>query len=210
MTVKKLVVVGLLSAVAGHWVWMLSTNENSIRDVVEPDRIAAQELRSKPTSAGSEQRVVPVALFAPSLTEASMGTPSVRGTIYVPAYSHIRVSSGRGRVNLATTLSIHNSSRDTPIILRHIAYHNTQGGLVQTYLQEPIGLKPFGTFEVFVPEDDLRGGSGANFIVEWASAAPAAGPVIEAVMIGTVGTTSYSFVSQGRNVSAVATNLGPH
>jgi hypothetical protein len=59
---------------------------------------------------------------------------------------------------------------------------------------------------MFVPVNDLRGGTGANFIVEWASPSTVAEPVIEAVMIGTIGTTSYSFVSQGRSVRTAATN----
>ena len=56
--------------------------------------------------------------------------------------------------------------------------------------------------EMFVPADDVRGGAGANFLVEWAADGPITEPAIEAVMIGTSGTTSYSFVSQGRRLEA--------
>jgi hypothetical protein len=57
----------------------------------------------------------------------------------------------------------------------------------------------------FVSADDQRGGTGAKF-VDWASPAADSEPVIEAVMIGTVGTTSYSFVSQARSFRTAAAN----
>ncbi len=41
-------------------------------------------------------------------------------------------------------------------------------------------------------------GRGAIFLIEWAGGEAISDPAIEAVMIGTVGTVSYSFVSQGR------------
>ena len=53
---------------------------------------------------------------------------------------------------------------------------------------------------------DLRGGTGPNFLVDWAADGPIAEPVVEAVMIGTQGATSYSFVSQGRAVRRVGAN----
>src|ERR671933_285478 len=39
---------------------------------------------------------------------------TVRGTVYVPAYSDIRIMGGRTRMDLAATLSIHNTSSDKP------------------------------------------------------------------------------------------------
>jgi hypothetical protein len=87
-----------------------------------------------------------------------------------------------------------------PLILERADYHNTEGELVQAYLAGPVALKPFGTVEMFVPRDDLRGGTGANFVVEWAAEGATSEPVIETVMMGSMGTTSYSFVSQGRSV----------
>jgi hypothetical protein len=66
-----------------------------------------------------------------------------------------------------------------------------------------VALKPLGTIEMFVANEDLRGGTGANFVVDWAADGPMSEPVVEAVMIGVLGTTSYSFVSQGRNTRLI-------
>ena len=71
-------------------------------------------------------------------------------------------------------------------------------------LAGPVALKSFGTVEMFVPRDDLRGGTGANFVVEWAAEGATSEPVIETVMMGSMGATSYSFVSQGRSVRMVS------
>jgi hypothetical protein len=53
---------------------------------------------------------------------------------------------------------------------------------------------------VFIAADDVRGGTGANFLVGWAASRPIAEPVIEAVMIGNVGTSGYSFAIQGQAI----------
>ena len=124
----------------------------------------------------------------------------MRGTVYAPAYSAIRAGGGKTRIDLATTLGIHNTAEDKVLVIERIDYFDTNGRLVQTYLAQPVAVKPLGTIEIFVPRDDTRGGTGANFLVGWAAAGPIAEPVVETVMIGTVGNTSYSFVSQGRAV----------
>jgi hypothetical protein len=50
------------------------------------------------------------------------------------------------------------------------------------------------------------GGIGSDFHGSLGSAAPVTEPVIEAVMIGVVSRTGYSFVSQGRSLRTVAMN----
>ena len=61
----------------------------------------------------------------------------------------------------------------------------------------------FGTVEMFVASEDIRGGTGANFVVERAAQGPISEPLVETVMLGAVGTTSYSFVSHGRSLRVV-------
>ena len=43
----------------------------------------------------------------------------------------------------------------------------------------------------------------SGFIVAWSGSGPIAEPIIEAVMVGTLGNASYSFVSQGRAIRTV-------
>jgi len=66
-----------------------------------------------------------------------------------------------------------------------------------------VTLKPFGTIEVFVPTTDVRGGTGANFVVDWAASAEIAEPVVEALMFGDLGSAHYGFVSQARPIRVV-------
>jgi hypothetical protein len=78
--------------------------------------------------------------------------------------------------------------------------------MVESYLKAPIALKPFSTIEVFIPAADLRGGTGANFVVDWSAAGEIAEPVTEALMVGSVGTGHYAFISQGRPIRPVGRN----
>ena len=48
------------------------------------------------------------ASFAGSLVEVPSQQIAIRHTVYVPAYSTIRLGGGQGKLELATTLSIHN------------------------------------------------------------------------------------------------------
>jgi hypothetical protein len=133
------------------------------------------------------------------------GTPGTTGrSAYVPAYATVQAGGGRTRIDLATTLSVHNTSREKPLLVERIAYFDTDGKLVQDYLSESITLPPLGTRQAFVAAEDRRGGAGANFVVDWRAEPGASEPVIEAVMIGSLGTTSYSFATRGHPVQTAA------
>jgi hypothetical protein len=152
------------------------------------------------TGPGIEQR------FATSLTALPSEKLGVTGSFYVPAYSSVSMSEGRLRADFSVTLNIHNASESRPLVLRRIAYFDTNGKPVQSYLKEPVALKPFATIEVFIPTTDVRGGTGANFIVDWAADGPIAEPVVEALMLGGLGSGQYAFISQGRPVKVVGGN----
>jgi hypothetical protein len=77
---------------------------------------------------------------------------------------------------------------------------------VESYLKAPIALKPFSTVEVFISATDVRGGTGANFVVDWADTAEIAEPAVEALMVGSVGNGHYAFISQGRPIKVIGKN----
>lgn len=136
--------------------------------------------------------------FADSLTAMPKEELSVSGGFYVPAYSSVAMSQGRLRVDFSVTLSVHNASETQPLVVRRIAYFDTSGKMVESYLKAPVALKPLATVSVFIPTDDVRGGTGANFLVDWAASGEIAEPVVEALMVGGVANAHYAFVSQGR------------
>lgn len=141
--------------------------------------------------------------FADSLTQVPADPQTVSGALYVPVYSSVATTPGRVKADFSATLSVHNASEQAPLILKRISYFDTSGALVQAYLQEPIAVKPFATIEIFIPTKDVRGGTGANFVVDWAATGPIAEPVVEALMIGSLGSGHYAFISQGRPIRTV-------
>ncbi|MET4797949.1 hypothetical protein ABIA96_000506 [Bradyrhizobium sp. LB11.1] len=136
--------------------------------------------------------------FADSLTALPKEELGVSGGFYVPAYSSVAMSQGKLRVDFSVTLSVHNASETQPLVVKRIAYFDTTGKQVESYLKAPVAVKPLATISIFIPTDDVRGGTGANFIVDWAATGEIAEPVVEALMVGGVANAHYAFISQGR------------
>lgn len=119
-------------------------------------------------------------------------------TVYVPVYSHIYTVNQNQTMDLAVTLSVRNTDLTNPIIISSVRYYNTNGELVRQYLEQPVELRPLASAEFVVNQEDTSGGVGANFIVEWLAQKQVSNPVIEAVMMNTMGNQGISFVSPGR------------
>ena len=118
-------------------------------------------------------------------------------TLYVPVYSHIYAEGGEA-YPLEATLSIRNSDPEHGIRLTSVRYFDTKGKLLKNYLDTSLTLAPLETVAFLVEKQDLRGGSGANFIVSWDSEEPVYEPIVEAVMIGVSKDHSISFMSPAR------------
>jgi hypothetical protein len=144
--------------------------------------------------------------FANSLTELPTGDIAVAGAFYIPVYSSVSMSQAKLRADFSVTLSVHNTSETRPLVLKRIAYFDTSGKIVESYLKAPIALKPFSTVEIFIATADIRGGTGANFVVDWAATGDIAEPAVEALMVGGVGSGHYAFISPGRPIKVVGKN----
>ena len=118
-------------------------------------------------------------------------------TVYVPVYSHIYADGGKPHL-LETTLSIRNLDPNRAISVKSVKYFDTKGALVKEYLDGEMRLTALATAEFLVEKRDIRGGSGANFIVIWDADEPVYEPLIEAVMVGFADANSISFTSPGR------------
>ncbi|MGY3238989.1 hypothetical protein ACVMAJ_005879 [Bradyrhizobium sp. USDA 4448] len=141
--------------------------------------------------------------FADSLQAMPNEPLAVTGGFYVPAYSSVAMSQGKLRVDFSVTLSVHNASETQALVVRRIAYFDTAGKQVDSYLKAPVAVKPLATISIFIPTDDVRGGTGANFIVDWAATGEIAEPAVEALMVGGVANAHYAFISQGRPTRTV-------
>jgi len=142
-----------------------------------------------------------LARFADSVAELPRDPSVLRGRVYVPAYSSILVGTGNTRLDLSVTLSVHNTSEKGTLVIERIDYFNVAGQLIDKFLPRAIALKPYGAIQIVVPQEDIRGGLGANFIVDWSSPETIDKPIVEAIMIGGPGTQGHSFISVGRKVS---------
>ena len=167
--------------------------------------LAALSILHGPT-AGAQTAGIIEQNFASSLTAIPTENLAVSGAFYVPVYSSVSMSQGKLRADFSVTLSVHNASETRPLIVKRIAYFDTSGKMVESYLKSPVALKPFATVEVFIAASDVRGGTGANFVVDWAAAGEIAEPVIEALVVGSVGSGHYAFISQGRALRNVGKN----
>jgi hypothetical protein len=121
--------------------------------------------------------------------------------VFVPAYSEIFYGVASQTLELTTTLAIHNTDLENPIIVRSVRYYDTDGDLVREHIEQPVELSPMATIGFVVEARDTRGGWGANFLVEWGAEVPVHEPVIEAIMVSSRGTEGVSFISLGRVVS---------
>ena len=124
-------------------------------------------------------------------------------TIYVPAYSAIATADRSQVYQLAITLSVRNTDRDTPIVIEAARYHGQDGVLVRELVARPLRLAPLAAAQFFVPERDTSGGTAACFLVDvgWAADRDVSGPVAEAVMVGTRGNQGISVTCPGRVVA---------
>ena len=122
--------------------------------------------------------------------------------MYVPAYSHIYSGNKERPFLLTVTLSIRNIDPTHLIKITLVDYYETKGKLLKKYIDKPITLNPLESLRYVIPERDKRGGSGANFIVEWHSDKHVNRPIIESIMVGAHSSQGVSFTSRGREILA--------
>jgi hypothetical protein len=121
----------------------------------------------------------------------------IEGTTYLSVYSHIFSISELRRHDLTVTISLRNTSKIERVFIKSAEYFNTDGRLVKSYLEQPIFINPMETAEIMIFEKDIKGGTGGNFIFDWATANKNNKPFFEAVMISTIGQQGLSFSTQG-------------
>jgi hypothetical protein len=122
-------------------------------------------------------------------------------TTYVPIYSDIYSQTTDVQINLTATLSLRNTSFKHSLYISEVDYYNSAGELDQNFTEQPIELKPMQSMEYVIEEEDISGGTGANFIIIWAAKSKRVTPLFEAVMISTQNRQGISFTSRGISIS---------
>ena len=136
-----------------------------------------------------------------SIAQAAPGYRLSKGqTLYVPVYSNIFSGPKKLQYNLATILSIRNTDLSNAITVLSADYYDSKGKLVRNYYQKPVTLSPLESTDIFIPEEDTTGGTGANFIVRWSSLKEVNAPIVESVMFGMKSGQGISFVSPSQEI----------
>jgi len=151
----------------------------------------------------NSHREQPAQISQPHLQVATLPAnfaPADSASIYVPVYSSIYYENRSRSLDLAATLSVRNTDLKQSIILRNVDFYSTEGQLIKKYLSQPVEVKPMASADFIVDRTDVRGGVGANFVVDWMSAKKVTLPIAEAVMVSTGSSHSISFVSRGETV----------
>ena len=124
----------------------------------------------------------------------------VFGSSYLSVYSEIYEMTEKTTHQLTATVSIRNTSLTDSVYITKADYFNTSGDLIRSYLSAPVFLKPLETIEIIIHKKDTSGGTGANFIFDWAAPKQEHEPLFEAVMVWTTGHQGISFVTQGKKL----------
>jgi hypothetical protein len=121
-------------------------------------------------------------------------------TLYVPSYSNI--IGDMQHITVRANLIIHNTDPSHPITLVRIDNYDTHGKLVEKYLTKPIQLQALAATRIII-KSPKKGdeGAGANFIVQWKSENKVTEPIVECIMVGSLGTQGHTFSSQSRVIA---------
>lgn len=121
----------------------------------------------------------------------------IKGSTYLSVYSDIYHLNSTRTFSLTVTISMRNISSIDSVFVTKANYYNTDGNLIRSYFDKPIYIKPLETVEIIIEQNAKEGGTGDNFIFEWASTKIENEPFFEAVMISTSGQQGLSFRTQG-------------
>ena len=122
------------------------------------------------------------------------------GSSYLSVYSEIFDHSDEMKHYLTATVSIRNTSLTDTLYILSADFYNTKGEIIRSYVRNPVFVRPLETIEIVIPRLDRKGGSGANFIFDWAIRQNRHEPIFEAVMVWTTGNQGISFVTQGKKL----------
>lgn len=124
-----------------------------------------------------------------------------KGKTYLSVYSQIYSQTEHTTHNLTATVSMRNINIKDTVYIKSAEYFDTHGNAIRTYFDTAIFIAPMETVEIIIEENDQEGGTGANFLFEWAMKPNSNEPFFEAVMISTSGQQGLSFTTQGRKIN---------
>src|SRR5690606_4510589 len=119
----------------------------------------------------------------------------IYGETYLSIYSQIYSYTEHLTHDLTSTVSLRNTNKKDTIYVISAEYFDTHGKLIRTYFNNPIFIAPMETVAIVIDEIDKEGGTGANFIFDWAIKPDCTEPIFEGIQLSTAG--RISFTTQG-------------
>ena len=140
--------------------------------------------------------------LAPAIDESKL---KIKAQVYLPLYSSVVVGGGATVVHMGANVTIRNASVEAPVVITGARYFDRNGELVSQLAPASFTLKPMATIEIFIPITEasvgIKGGRGGSILLDWASEVSVPEPMIEALVLGSVGNGSYSFTVQGHGLT---------
>ncbi|MCO6501174.1 MAG: DUF3124 domain-containing protein [Vicingus serpentipes] len=122
----------------------------------------------------------------------------IYGETYLSVYSQIYSYTEHSTHDLTSTVSIRNTSIKDTIYVISAKYFDTHGKLIRTYFKKPIFITPMETVAIIIDELDKEGGTGANFLFDWAIKPTTTEPLFEGIQLSTAG--RISFTTEGKRI----------
>lgn len=116
----------------------------------------------------------------------------IYGETYLSNYSQIYSYTEHLTHDLTSTISMRNTSLTDTIYMISAKYFDTHGKLIRTYFDEPIYISPMETVAIVIDEKDQEGGTGANFLFDWAIKPQTTEPLFEGIQLSTAGRISFT------------------
>jgi hypothetical protein len=126
----------------------------------------------------------------------------INESIYVPAYSDLYYESYEKKTFFTVILSVRNISFTDTLYFTAIDYYSSHGKLLRKYIDKVLVLRPMESMEYIVEESEKEGGTGANFVVEYAAKGTLKNePFIESIMMGNLDNYRFAFTSPGTKIN---------
>lgn len=121
--------------------------------------------------------------------------------IFVPLYRSFYIGKNRTLKSLVATLSIHNTSFDSPLIINNLVYFDGNGNETKTIFKTPHLLPARATADFYIDHVNPDYAPVTSAFVGWIGESSIPPPLVEAVIVGQYGTKSFSVISRGVSTS---------
>ena len=109
------------------------------------------------------------------------------------------------KLGLTVTISIRNKNFKDTIYIKAVDRYNALGKKAQNYQKEIMLLAPLQSTAYVIEDSDIEREIEGSIVVNWGATSSETNPLIQAVMISTLGPHGISFVTEGVSIETETT-----